>query len=178
MEVSGVGSHLDHLMRQTRAHHVQLSTMADTKANMMLSISALVITFSIGHLADPRLRWPALILITCCVATVVCAAYAVMPKLNPGAPSNLAEPECNILFFGNFMKLDYDEYARMMERVLNDSSRVYEAQVREVYELGVFLGRRKYVFIRLAYLFFIAGLVGSVLAIGVIEGLALVPPGR
>lgn len=174
MEVSGTGSHLDHFLRQTRAHHVQLSSMADTKANMMLSISALVITFSMGHLADPRLRWPVMILIACCLATVVCAAYAVMPKLNPGAPADLEKPDCNILFFGNFMRLEYEEYARLMEGVMNSSSRVYEAQVREVYELGVFLGRKKYVYIRLAYLFFIAGLVGSVLAVAGVELFTLV----
>ena len=52
MEVSGTGSHLDHFIRQTRVHHVQLSQMADVKANMMLTISALMITFSIGHLSE------------------------------------------------------------------------------------------------------------------------------
>src|SRR5216117_3951587 len=145
MEVSGTGSHLDHFIRQTRVHHVQLSQMADVKANMMLTISALMITFSIGHLSDPYLRWPVLVLIVSCLATVVSAAYAVMPKLNKGFRPDL----------------EYEEFAGLMEGVMNDSSRVYEAQVREVYELGVFLGRRKYVYVRLAYVFFIAGLLVS-----------------
>jgi len=131
------------------------------KANMMLTISALMITFSLGHLSDPYLRWPVLVLIVSCLATVVSAAYAVMPKLNKGFRPDLDRPDCNILFFGNFMNLEYEEFARLMEGVMNDSSRVYEAQVREVYELGVFLGRRKYVYVRLAYVFFIAGLLAS-----------------
>ncbi len=169
MEISGTGSHLDHFLRQTRVHHVQLSAMADVKANMMLTISALVITFSIGHLSNPLLRWPLLVLIVSCLATIVSAAYAVMPKLDRGFRPDLDRPDCNILWFGNFMNLEYEEYARLMEGVMNDSSRVYEAQVREVYELGVFLGRKKYVYIRLAYLFFIFGLLASAAVFAGIE---------
>src|SRR5712691_3361441 len=169
MEVSGTGSHLDHFLRQTRVHHVQLSSMADVKANMMLTISVLVITFSIGHLSSPTLRWPALVLIVSCLATVVSAAYAVMPQLDKHFRPDLDNPNCNILFFGNFMNLEYEEYARLMERVMNDPSRVYEAQVREVYELGVFLGQKKYVYIRLAYMFFLFGLLASTAVFAGIE---------
>ncbi len=172
MELSGPGGHLDHFIRQTRVHHVQLSAMADVKANMMLTISALIITFSIGHLSNPLLRWPVLVLIASCLATIISAAYAVMPKLDRRFRPDLDNPDCNILFFGNFMNLEYEEYARLMEGVMNDASRVYEVQVREVYELGVFLGRRKYVYVRLAYLFFIVGLLASVAVFAGIEILA------
>jgi hypothetical protein len=48
-----------------------------------------------------------------------------------------------------------------MEAVMNDPSRTYEVEVRETYLLGVFLARKKYRFVRLAYLAFIAGLVVS-----------------
>lgn len=169
MEISGTGSHLDHFLRQTRVHHMQLSSMADVKANMMLTISAVVITLSIGHLSNPYLRWPVIVLIVSCLATIVSAAYAVMPKLDRGFRPDLDRPDCNILWFGNFMNLEYEEYARLMEGVMNNSSRVYEAQVREVYELGVFLGRTKYVYIRLAYLFFIFGLLASAAVFAGIE---------
>ncbi len=175
MEISGTGNHLDHFLRQTRAHHVQLSAMADVKANMMLTISAVVITLSIGHLSNPVLRWPVLLLIVSCLATIVSAAYAVMPKLDRRFRPDLDRPDCNILWFGNFMNLEYEEYARLMEGVMNNSSRVYEAQVREVYELGVFLGRKKYVYIRLAYLFFIFGLLASA---ALFAGIEILPVAR
>ena len=172
MEISGTGSHLDHFLRQTRVHHVQLSSMADVKANMMLTLSAVVITLSIGHLSNPVLRLPVLVLVVSCLVTVVSAAYAVMPKLDRRFRPDLDDPGCNILWFGNFMNLEYEEYVRIMERVMNDSARVYEAQVREVYELGVFLGRRKYVYIRVAYLFFIFGLLASTAVFAGLEILA------
>lgn len=155
------GTHLDHLLRQTRMHHVQLSSMADVKANIMLSLAALLTTFSIGYLSDPVLRWPVVVLIFFCVTTVFFAAYAVMPKLNFDFRPDVKNPDCNILFFGNFMNLDYEDFNQIMDEMMHSADKVYEAQVREVYELGVYLGHQKYRYVRLAYLSFITGLVSS-----------------
>lgn len=155
------GTHLDHLLRQTRVHHMQLSSMADVKANIMLTLAALVTTFSIGYLSDPVLRWPVVVLILFCVATVFFAAYAVMPKLNFDFQPEVKNPNCNILFFGNFMNLDYETFRGIMVEVMQSPENTYEAQIREVYELGVYLGYQKYRYVRLAYLTFIGGLVSS-----------------
>jgi hypothetical protein len=162
VKIEHPGSHLDHLLRQTRQHHVQLSAMADSKANMMLTVASLVITLSLAHLNEPNLRWASLTLIVFCLMTVVAAAYAAMPKVplisNPQHRPNPANPGFNLLFFGDFANLSYDEYLRTMEAVMNDPNRVYEAQVREVYTLGCFLARKKYRYVRLAYALFISGL--------------------
>ena len=167
MHISQPGGHLDQLIRQTRNHHTQLSSMADVKANMLLTMSSLVITFSLRYLEDPYLRWPVIVLTVFCLITIFNAAYAVMPKVNFKFRPDLEKLDCNILFFGSFMNLDYDEYAMAMEQVLNDPSKAYEAQVREIYELGVFLGRNKYFYIRRAYVSFLTGLAagGAVLLI-------------
>ncbi|MEM7332939.1 MAG: Pycsar system effector family protein [Chloroflexota bacterium] len=150
----------DRLLVQTRSHHVQLSVMADVKANIMLTLSSLVLTFSFRYLNDPILRWPVVVMIIFCIITIVVAAYAVMPKISSGkGPS--ANKSKNLLFFGNFIHMDYEEYAEKMDHVLSETNAVYEAQVREVYEMGVFLGQKKYRFVRLAYISFISGLVSS-----------------
>ena len=44
---------------------------------------------------------------------------------------------------------------------MSDPSRTYGAQVREIYLLGTFLARKKYRFLRLGYISFIAGLFAS-----------------
>jgi hypothetical protein len=154
-------THLDHMLRQTRMHHVQLSSMADVKANIMLTLAAVVTTFSIGYLTDPLLRLPVFVLILFCVATVFFAAYAVMPKLDFDFQPNIDEPNCNVLFFGNFMNLDYEGFGEIMTNVMESPEKVYEAQIREVYELGVYLGHQKYRYVRLAYLTFLSGLLAS-----------------
>lgn len=176
MNIEVPGTHMDHLLRQTRMHHTQLSSMADVKANILLTLSSLMITFSIRYLSDPYLKWPVLSLILFCMATVVAAAYAVMPKLDFKYRPDMENPECNVLFFGSFMNLHYEEYAAIMERVLNNPTLVYESQVREVYELGVFLARKKYRFIRLGYMIFIAGLFVSGIVFGIVEMVSLLNP--
>ncbi|KAA3662880.1 MAG: hypothetical protein DWQ04_12175 [Chloroflexi bacterium] len=169
MNILQQGTHLDHLLRQTRMHHVQLSSMADVKANMMLTLASLVITFCIRYLTDPILRWPVFTLIGFCLVTIFAAAYAVMPKGPNQVRPDLKNPNCDILFFGNFIHLAFDEYAEVMEQVMSDPNRVYEAQVREIYELGVFLATKKYRFIRIAYIAFITGLVVSGFVFLVVE---------
>lgn len=169
MEITNPGAHVDQLLWQTRWHHVQLSSMADVKSNMLLTMASVIITLSIRYVTDPHLRWAAIVLMVFCLITIVLAAYAVMPKVSARSTSaskpDMASPNFNILFFGNFGMLDYEEYVQAMEDVMNDPSKVYEAQVREVYTLGIYLARNKYRFIRGAYIAFIAGLLASAIVL-------------
>ena len=63
MKINQPGAHLDHLLRQTRMHHVQLSSMADFKANILLTMSSVVMTLSVPHVFKPDFRWAFIILI-------------------------------------------------------------------------------------------------------------------
>lgn len=164
MKIEQAGGHLDQMLRQTRAHHSQLSAMADTKANMLLTMSSVVISLSLPHVFQTNVQWPFLILICSCLITVVLAAYAVMPKLPLAVKNhspNIDAPNFNLLFFGDFTRLDYPQFEKAMEDVMNNPSRTYEAQVREIYTLGVFLATKKYRYLQWAYLFFIGGLFAS-----------------
>ena len=165
MEVKQPGSHFDHLLRQTRMHHMQLSSMADVKANILLTMASVVITLSLRYISDPVLRWTAIVLMTFCLATIVLATYAVMPHLpftiRKRKSQDVDLPRFNILFFGDFAGMAYEDYERAFEKLLNDPSEAYRAQVKEVYQLGVFLASKKYRFVRLAYLSFIIGFLSS-----------------
>ncbi|KPJ76130.1 MAG: hypothetical protein AMJ54_12860 [Deltaproteobacteria bacterium SG8_13] len=165
MEIKQPAAHLDQMMRQTRAHHVQLSLMADSKANMILTVASLLIPLSIQYLNDPKFKAAAMIMIAFCVLTVVLAAYAAMPKLKLEKNRNDREVRkgfpLNPLFFGSFVQMGYEQYEQVMEELMNDHNRSYQAQVREVYLLGQYLHRKKYFFVRLAYLAFISGAIIS-----------------
>lgn len=173
MKILEPANHIDHMLRQTRMHHVQLSTMADQKANMLLTMASLVITLSMPQILKPEFRIPLLILIGFCLVTVSLTIYAVMPKFSPrrsakGTPPDINSPGFDLLFFGDFTKLDYPTYEAAMEKVMNDPNRTYEAQVRELYAIGTFLVRSKYRFLRLGYLFFLCGIFASMIAMVVI----------
>lgn len=162
MKIEQPSVHLDHMLRQTRNHHVQLSSMADLKANILLTLSSVVITISFTYISNPDLKWGALILIGFCFLTIILSIYTVMPKIpvysKSGNKPDINNSSFNFLFFGDFSHLDYEYYEKTMEEILNDTSRMYQSQIREIYNLGKFLAQKKYRFIRLAYLSFILGL--------------------
>lgn len=168
MNIQQPGGHIDHLLRQTRMNLIQLSAMADMKSSMLVTVASVVMTLAARYLDDPELRLAVIVLGLFCVLTVILATYAAMPRtpFSPGSSTpDLASPGFNLLFFGDFAGMAYDDYHDAMERTLEDHNRSYEVMVREVYSLGQFLAFRKYRYVRLAYLAFITGLVSSVVAV-------------
>jgi len=164
MKIEQPTSVLDHFLRQTRVHHVQLSAMADVKANMMLTVASVVLTFSVGYLTDPAFQWASLTLIMFCMATIIAAIYSTMPRVSaPPKPgkSGATDPNANPLFFGTFVHMSYEDYCDTIEHALNDPNETVELMVREIYTLGCFLAHRKYRYLRWAYLIFLVGLLTS-----------------
>jgi hypothetical protein len=176
MKVEQAGGHLDQMLRQTRVHHVQLSMMADVKANGLMTIAAVMLTFSAPFIVREQFRLAVITLMISCLVTILLATWAIMPatplRIRKSARPDLRHPKFNLLFFGSFVALDFQQFEKAMEEMLNDHSKTYEAQVREIYTLGVFLAQAKYRYLRLAYLVFVTGLFASglVLAWAVFAG--------
>ena len=169
MKINTPGNEINYLLQQTRVHHMQLSTMADLKANMLLTMASIVVTLAAPQVMKAGSQWPLLVLIGFSLATILLAAYAVMPKValsdhHPSA-ADVRGPQFNLLFFGDFTGMSYAQFEAEMERVMNDPSQVYQVQLREIYTLGVFLARKKYRFLRLAYTTFILGLFASIITL-------------
>ena len=61
------GSHLDHLMRASQFHLIQLSAMADLKANMLITMSSVVLTLCLPQVLKNNHFWPLYILISFCL---------------------------------------------------------------------------------------------------------------
>jgi len=163
MQVQLPGSHFDHMLRQTRQHHIHLSSMADSKANMLLTMSSIVVTLAMPFLLKEELHLVALVLIPFSVLAILLAAYTTFPRLHhvPEEERSFSSKGFNPLFFGHFTTLPYEEYEHLMEELLNDPSKTYEVQVREIYSLGIFLKNRKYRYLRYAYFSFLSGIVLS-----------------
>ena len=121
MQVKEPSGHIDQMLRQTRIHHVQLSGMADIKANILLSVSAVMLTFCLPYLTQPIVQWPALVVITFCGFTALASILSLIPKMPKGIRRDKSHPMFNLLFFGSFADLDYDEFKGEMEIVCNRS---------------------------------------------------------
>jgi hypothetical protein len=165
MKINSTGNEINYLLQQTRIHHMQLSSMADLKANMLLTMASIVVTLAAPQAMKAGSQAPLLVLIGFSLLTILLAAYAVMPKLpfsgRNAARPDVQSPQFNLLFFGDFIGLTYEQFEEEMEQVMNDPSRVFQVQVREIYTLGIFLAQKKYRYLRLAYMTFILGLFAS-----------------
>jgi len=158
------------MLRLTSQNHLKLSDMADSKANILISVNAIIISIVLGVLArklqeETYLKIPTLIFLASAVITIVLSILATRPKLSEGkfTPEDIEAKKTNLLFFGNFHKATYQEYDTAMRKMMVDTDYLYGSLVKDIYYLGVILGR-KYRLIRLAYNVFMIGIVISVIA--------------
>lgn len=149
----------DHLMRVVQQHHVQLSTMADTKANIIITVSSIVLTLVLGRLQDPELRAGLLVLGGFTLVALLLAILAVVPKFR-GVKKHEGPlpPWFNVLFFGHFTSLDRERFLRELAGAMAPG-KAYETVANDVYGIGLYLARHKYPYLRLSYLFFLTGFV-------------------
>ena len=144
---------IDNLLRTVQQHHVQLSVMADTKASILITVSSIIATISLSRMNEPKIRPALLTLAIACLFALVLAIWAVLPTFAKRRGSR------NLLFFGHFADMTEDEYMEAIEQIAASDDLVYEAAVRDIYSLGTYLHRKKYRFLRLAYIALIAGFI-------------------
>jgi hypothetical protein len=165
MHIKQPSAQLDHLLRQTRMNLVVYSQMADTKAHILLSISSVLLSISLTQVANPRFTASITVLVVFLLITIFLALMTVIPKVHGFLHKKYSvhDPNYSPLFFGDYVDIPYEEYARDMEEIMNDSDRSYEVMVKEIYHAGVYLVKNKYLYIRAGYIFFFAGLIISTL---------------
>lgn len=150
----------DYLLRTIQQHHVQLSFMADAKANIIITVASIVMTLALGRVNDPLLCWSALILIVFSLLALFTAILAVLPKFHSVkmTAANHAE-QFNLLFFGHFVNLSELDFQRQLARAMHTEGGIYAVLSHDLYSLGSYLGRHKYPYLRMSYRFFLSGFV-------------------
>ncbi len=157
------------MFRLTSRNHMSLSEMADSKANIMISVNSIIITILIGALApkldsNPHLLIPTFVMLTLNLISVIFAILATRPNITKGVftRENIEKRQVNLLFFGNFHRMSRDEYKWGMKQMLDDGDYLYSSLIDDIYFLGVVLGK-KYRFLRISYTIFMFGLVITVI---------------
>lgn len=160
------------LYRVTLRNHIKLSDIADTKANILLSVNAIIISLALANIipkldsvTNRHLMIPTLILVLFNVASIILSIMSTRPNVTSGefTKEQVKKREVNILFFGNFHKMAYDQYQWAMNEIINDKNYVYESLTKDLYLLGVVLNR-KYRLLRLTYTIFMTGIIVSVIS--------------
>jgi len=161
------------MLRLTSENHLKLSDMADHKANILISVNAIIISVILGVLMRkldeaPYLTIPTVVFLIVAVTTIVISILATRPKISGGTFSeqDVIDKKTNLLFFGNFYKAPYDQYNTAMRKMMKDPDYLYGSLIKDIYMLAVVLGR-KYRLIRLAYYIFMIGIIVSVVAFAI-----------
>jgi len=164
MQIHEPRQQLDHMLRQTRNNLVSFSQMADTKAQVLLSISSVLLSLSIAKVSDRKFTLTLAVLIIFLLITIFLALLAVIGKVKVfnQKKHSISDPDYSPLFFGNFGDVAYHDYAAHFAEIMNDSDATYEIMVKDIYYAGKYLLQTKYKYIRLAYLYFFAGLILSI----------------
>jgi predicted metal-dependent HD superfamily phosphohydrolase len=160
---------IETMFRITSRNHLQLSSMADSKANIMISINTIVISIILtvagSRLADnPKMIMPVVFLVVVCLTTIVLAVLATRPSVSKGTftRNDIMNKKTNLLFFGNFHGMDIEDYQWGVSEMMKDADYLYSSLTRDVFFLGKVLAK-KYRMLRYAYTTFMIGFVISIL---------------
>ncbi|MAP80950.1 MAG: phosphohydrolase [Aequorivita sp.] len=159
--------------RTALRNHMKLSDIADTKANIMLSVNAIIISLVLSNLISKLdnnnyLIIPTAIFILFSAITMILAVIATRPNVTRGefTKEDVANQAVNLTFFGNFHKMELEQYEWAIDELLKDRDYVYKSLTKDLYFLGKVLDR-KYRILRLTYTIFVAGTIISLLAFAI-----------
>jgi len=164
-------SGIQSFFRSSYRSHIHLSMIADNKANIMISVNAILISLLISVLTyqdlatlSPQILLPVVTFLVTGLTSLVFAILAVRPKVTQlnSAQTSKEEIKKNVIFFGNFVHLELDEYEEAMDAVFRDGELMYGNMTRDLYYLGKVLDK-KYRYLTNSYNIFMVGFVATVL---------------
>lgn len=168
-----LGRGVETMFRTTYRTHVNLSSIADNKANIMLSINAIIISIVVSTLVpsfddSPQLIVPTVILLVVCLIAMVFATLSTKPKITKGTftKKDIEEKRGNLLFFGNYYNMDMEVFHWGMMEMIKDSDYLYSSMTRDLYFLGKVLAK-KYRYLSICYTVFMYGVIVAVIAFGI-----------
>jgi len=165
------------MFRTTSHNHLELSSMADSKAHILITVNSIILSVSVSYLG-PKVKYadenltlyliPAGILILTCLISITCSILATRPSISSGrfTEDDIRNKKTNLLFFGNFHQMQLQDYQWGMNQMMRDKEYLYNTMMMDIYYLGVVLAR-KYRYLRIAYTVFMVGLIIAVLAFGI-----------
>ncbi|OAV45477.1 Pycsar system effector family protein [Lewinella sp. 4G2] len=172
------GRGIDTVYRTAFRTHVNLSSIADGKANMMISINtiilSIVVTLSGASLTafedtffeNPEFLVPIISLLLSSLTAVIFAVFSARPSVTEYTIKKdklIKSKEASLLYFGNFLKLEKSDFVEHLSTVKLDQAALYDDLSRDLYDLGAVL-HKKYLLLTISYNTFVGGLAIAVIS--------------
>ena len=145
--------------------------IVDTKANILITANAIIISVILGTLYarladDPHLIFAVGGLIITNVLSISFAIIATLPKAWNKKSSVLNQESIDLMTFEDFHDMKIDDYDHSVMNTIKDGKVLYPSIITDIHSLGVKLAR-KYKLIRISYLIFLFGIIISVFLFGI-----------
>ncbi|GAB3193977.1 putative metal-dependent HD superfamily phosphohydrolase [Pontibacter aydingkolensis] len=171
---------IETMFRNTYRTHLNLSAIADNKANMMISLNAIILSVIITYLSAKTsatgsefaqhrtLLIPVGTLVLTTLGSVIFAIISAQPEVTSFSfkKEKMNSRNINLLFFGNFTHLPLEDFQHGMHEIMRDKKSLYNNMITDIYYLGEVLDR-KYKILRISYTIFMVGLVLTVIAFAI-----------
>lgn len=166
---------IETMFRVAMRNHITLSDIADTKANILLSVNAIIISMTLSTLipkldnpSNHYLIIPTIIFVIFTVISIVLSVLATRPNVTEGkfTKEDVTNKKVNLLFFGNFHQMKLPEFEWAMSEMMQDRDYLYGSLTKDLYFLGLVLNR-KYKLLRITYTVFMIGILVSVIAFAI-----------
>jgi len=160
------------MYRVTMRNHLKLSDIADTKANILLSVNAIIISMLLTNLipkldnpSNDYLIYPTGVFVLFSIASMIMSVLATRPNVTSGefTKEDVRDKKVNLLFFGNFHKMKLPDYEWAIQELVKDQGYIYNTLTKDLYFLGVVLDK-KYKLLRWTYTVFMIGIILSTIA--------------
>ncbi len=155
---------IETLFKSSYRVQMELTALADNKANMMISINGIIMSIILASVApkldnNPWLLLPTLLLLVGSLISMIFAILAARPRVmrHPITLSDLKNSQGNILFFGNFANMSAPDFVKGMEELMQDRGLTYDTMIRNIHSLGSVLNK-KFALLQVAYTSFMIAL--------------------
>ncbi|MHB0754459.1 Pycsar system effector family protein [Polaribacter sp. M15] len=163
---------IETMFRVALKNHMTLSNIADTKANILLSVNAIIVSLALSNLlpkldnpSNTHLFVPTIIFVIFTVVSMILSILATRPNVTEGkfTKEDVANKKVNLLFFGNFHQMKLKDFEWGISEMMQDRDYLYGSLTKDLYFLGLVLNK-KYKILRITYTVFVIGIVTSVIA--------------
>ena len=166
----GYSRGVESMFRNTARMQINLSSIADNKSNILISVNAIIMSISMTVMVTrldqmPEYVVPTLIFLLFCLVTIVFAILSTRPNISSVTfdKEDIKQNKVNLLFFGNFHKMELNDYEEAINGLMNNEDNLYSTMIKDQYFLGKVL-KKKYKLLRIAYNVFMIGIIISVFA--------------
>ncbi len=186
---AGSNRGIETMLRSQYRTHLDLTSLADNKASIMITINGLIISIllatggSVVAFADNNLYiLPIIVLLISGFISMIYAVLSARPIAQRCCdairkPEDFLNGRANVMYFMDNADLSNEEYVEVMKEVMEDKDLVYEEMVSYIHTMSLII-RRKFFLLRTSYSVFIFGLGLCIATFIVVAGIIMLEPGQ